>query len=64
MKFVKPKPAEVFTITSAPGWPAIEFQTDGKGSHVWTWSIAWGSFKASGTATTLDNRWDATCRRC
>jgi hypothetical protein len=59
VKFVKPKPAEVFTITSTPEWPVMEFLTDGKGSHVWAWSLAWGTFKASGTATTPENRWDA-----
>jgi hypothetical protein len=59
VKFIKPKAAEVFTITSGPAWPAIEFQTDASGAHVWTWSVAWGTFKASGSATTLDNRWDA-----
>ena len=59
MQFVKPKPTDVFTVTSDPAWPSIEFQTDGKGAHVWTWTITWGAFKTSGTATTGDNRWDA-----
>jgi hypothetical protein len=59
MQLVKPKPATVFTITSGPTWPAIEFQTDGKGPHTWSWTLTWGTFKTSGTATTVDNRWDA-----
>ena len=59
MEFVKPKQAEIFTISSAPDWPTIEFQTNATGSHVWTWTVTWDVFKESGTATTLDNRWDA-----
>ena len=59
MKFTKPKLNEIFTITSAPAWPSVEFETDGAGAHNWNWTIAWGTFTKSGTATTSANTWDA-----
>lgn len=59
MRFIRPMPGDVFTITPEPAWPSMGFQTDGTGSHVWTWTIAWGTFRASGSATTFDNRWEA-----
>lgn len=59
MQFVRPQATDVFTITSVPNWPSIQFETDAKGPHTWTWSITWGNFKTSGRTTTTDNRWDA-----
>ncbi len=60
MNFVKPTLNEVFTITSAPEWPSISFQTDAAGSHTWQWSIVWGKFKKSGKVSTGNNSWDAS----
>ena len=59
MKFTQPAASQTFTITSAPEWPAIEFETDAAGPHTWSWSLAWGAFKKSGKATTPGNTWDA-----
>lgn len=59
MKFVKPTLNETFTITSAPEWPSINFETDATGDHTWHWTIAWGTFKKSGKETTTGNKWDA-----
>ena len=59
MKFLSPKTAETFKITSAPVWPSIVFTTDCTGPHVWTWHIAWDTYRQSGIANTADNTWDA-----
>jgi hypothetical protein len=59
MKFTKPKLNETFTISSAPEWPSISFETDATGSHSWTWTIVWGNFKKTGKETTPANKWDA-----
>jgi hypothetical protein len=59
MRFVKPKTNEIFTITSAPAWPSLEFETDATGPHKWQWTIEWGTFKKTGTATTPNNKWNA-----
>jgi hypothetical protein len=59
MKFVKPRLNETFTITSAPEWPGILFETDAAGAHTWYWTIAWGTFQQSGKETTTGNTWDA-----
>lgn len=59
MKFIKPRMDETFTITAAPEWPSIKFETDEKGAHTWNWSIEWGKFKKSGKDTTTGSAWDA-----
>lgn len=59
MKITKPKPGESFSITSGAEWPSIQLETDATGPHTWKWSITWGSFSKSGTATTSGNQWDA-----
>lgn len=59
MKITKPTPNKIFTITTAPDWPAIEFETDGTGPHTWTWTLKWGAFTKTGTASTPNNKWDA-----
>ncbi len=59
MKVTKPKANDAFTITSAPEWPSIQFETDATGEHTWTWTIAWGVFKKSGKENTPGNTWDA-----
>jgi hypothetical protein len=59
MKFVTPKTNAPVTITSIPDWPTLSFETDGKGPHVWNWTLAWGTFKKSGIQNTTGNRWDA-----
>jgi len=59
VKFKKPAATDAFTITSAPAWPNVAFETDATGAHTWAWSIQWGSFKQSGTANTAGNTWDA-----
>src|SRR5262245_39197758 len=60
MKFTKPKAGDAFTITAAPAWPAIEFETDVQGPHSWHWTIEWKTFKKTGVETTPGNRWTAT----
>ena len=52
MKLTAPAANATFTITSAPAWPSIAFETDAGGPHTWHWSLAWGTFKKSGTDTT------------
>lgn len=59
MRFTKPAANAAFTISAAPEWPSIAFETDGAGAHSWRWTLAWGAFKKTGTANTPDNRWDA-----
>lgn len=59
MKFKAPKANDTFTITSAPEWPTISFETDATGAHTWQWTITWGSYTKSGTANTPGNVWDA-----
>src|SRR4051812_47354402 len=60
LKFMKPKADASFSITSAPEWPSIIFETDQKGAaHTWTWTLTWGTFSKSGKTSTLDNTWDA-----
>jgi hypothetical protein len=59
MKFTSPKANEKFTISSTPEWPSIVFETDGRGSHDWHWSIIWNNFKKSGVVHTSSNKWDA-----
>lgn len=59
MKFTKPMPNATFTITSVPEWPSVVFETDAAGAHSWNWTLTWGKFTKSGTATTPGNTWDA-----
>lgn len=59
MKITKPKMDETFTITAAPEWPSIMFETDGTGAHMWYWTIEWGKFKKTGNIKTTGNSWDA-----
>jgi hypothetical protein len=59
VKLVKPKANETFTITAAPEWPSVAFETDAAGAHSWQWTIEWGAFRKTGTATTPGNTWDA-----
>lgn len=59
MKITKPKANDKFVITAAPAWPSIAFETDATGPHTWNWTIAWGSFRKSGSQTTQANTWDA-----
>ena len=59
MKFTKPALNQTFTITSAPEWPGIDFETDAAGAHTWQWSLVWGAFRKSGKETTPGNTWDA-----
>jgi hypothetical protein len=59
MKFTKPAPNASFTISAAPEWPSIVFETDATGAHAWTWTLVWGAFRKTGTASTPNNRWDA-----
>lgn len=59
MKYTKPRINETFTISAAPEWPSIVFETDEKGSHVWVWTLEWGNFKKTGRETTTGNIWDA-----
>jgi hypothetical protein len=58
MKFMKPSVNQVFLITADAEWPSISFTTDATGSHTWSWTIAWGSYKQSGSATSAGNTWD------
>jgi hypothetical protein len=59
MNFTKPTFNQVFTITSAPGWPSIDFETNASGTHTWEWSIEWDTFTKSGKNSTPANQWDA-----
>jgi hypothetical protein len=59
MKLTSPQADETFTISSAPEWPGIAFETDGAGPHEWQWSISWNTFKKTGVAHTPGNSWDA-----
>ncbi len=59
MKFTSPAAAAKFQITSAAVWPSIVFTTDATGPHGWKWAIEWDTFKASGSASTAGNTWDA-----
>jgi hypothetical protein len=59
MTFTKPGSNAVFTITAAPDWPAIMFETDAQGAHAWQWMISWDVFTASGSASTEGNMWNA-----
>jgi hypothetical protein len=64
MQFIEPAPDQLFTIGSAPEWPAMVFATDAGGPQVWQWMIAWGPFQASGEAETSGNMWDAEATLC
>jgi hypothetical protein len=59
MNVTRPSNNATFVISSAPEWPSIPFETDGRGPHVWSWTIEWGSYSHSGVATTNGNTWDA-----
>jgi len=59
MKFLSPPPSQIFTISSAPAWPGVVFETDGTGAHTWSWTVTWLGFKRSGQEATAGNRWDA-----
>jgi len=59
MKFTKPKLDQIFSITSGPDWPSIQFETDATGSHTWNWTITWRTFSKSGKEITALNKWDA-----
>ena len=59
MKFTKPQASAVFTITAAPVWPAIVFETDVAGPHSWKWTLQWDKFSVSGTEQTASNSWNA-----
>lgn len=59
MKLIRPRPADVFTISPTPAWPRVVFETDTHGPHEWAWTITWGAFKRSGAASTPNNQWDA-----
>jgi hypothetical protein len=59
MKFTKPASNQLFTITSAPAWPTIVFETDANGAHTWQWSISWDMFTESGSVPTAANTWNA-----
>ncbi len=60
MTFMQPSPGQAFSISGVPAWPAVTFRTDTPGPHTWQWTLSWGSFSKSGTATTADNTWDAS----
>ncbi len=59
IKFAKPAPNEIFTITADAAWPTIQFATDAAGPHSWTWTVEWKKFKESKVVNTPDNTWDA-----
>jgi hypothetical protein len=59
MQLIQPASNHPFMIGSAPEWPALNFQTDAGGPHVWLWTIAWRSFQESGEARTPGNTWEA-----
>lgn len=60
MRIIRPARKAQFTIDHSPEWPTIEFETDGKGPHVWRWTISWGHYTRSGRAETDGPVWDAT----
>ncbi len=59
MNIVQPSATQTFPISSTASWPSILFQTDAAGPHQWNWTISWGDFAASGSASTDGNLWDA-----
>jgi len=59
MRITSPAKNTVFTITHTPEWPALVFETNATGPHVWRWTISWRHFSKSGRASTADNRWEA-----
>jgi hypothetical protein len=59
MKFVTPAAKASFTIAADGTPPAIIFQTDGVGPHVWEWKISWKTFHKKGRLSTPDNKLDA-----
>lgn len=60
MKFTQPTAGQVFTAGADAQWPEMVFRTDATGAHTWQWTIKWGPFSNSGTATTAGNEWNAT----
>jgi hypothetical protein len=59
LNFTVPAVNTTFTISADPTWPAMVFRTDGTGAHTWQWTVTWGTFSRTGTATTAGNEWDA-----
>jgi len=59
MKFQSPKTGDSFSAGLDAAWPGIVFQTDANGTHDWTWTVQWGTFKKNGAVQTSGNSWDA-----
>ncbi|MET0384608.1 MAG: hypothetical protein ABW321_01555 [Polyangiales bacterium] len=60
LKLTTPAPNTTFTIADDTTMPPVKFRTDGSGSHTWSWTMKWGTFSVSGTATSPGNEWDAS----
>lgn len=54
MLIVSPKANTAFTIDSDTVLPMIDVQTDAPGSHVWDWSIVWGTYSRKGQLKSTD----------
>jgi hypothetical protein len=59
MKFVSPADKASFVIPADGGVPAIVFQTDGAGPHVWRWTATWKTFSRTGQISTPGNTLDS-----
>src|SRR5665213_1848361 len=59
MNFKTPRLNGLFTISPAPEWPSVLFETDASGAHTWFWTVTWGAFSKSGQGATDANQWDA-----
>ncbi len=59
MKIMSPSAGANLVIGQDATWPALTFQTDGVGAHIWKWSIAWRTYTKTGNLTTPGNLWNA-----
>ena len=59
MRIVVPAALTRFTIPVSTTPPAIDFETDAIGPHVWTWKVHWRGFHHEGQVKTPSNRWNA-----
>jgi hypothetical protein len=60
MRITRPARKAQFSIDHTPGWPKVEFETDGTGPHIWRWTLSWGHLTRAGRAETEGPVWDAS----
>lgn len=63
LRITSPTPNAVFTITTEPAWPALQFQTNASLSPgqklTWSWKIQWDRFSKQGKEQTTTSSWNA-----